>query len=351
MTGSVALDVVIGLVFVFLLYSLLASVIQEIISSWLSLRAADLKEAIERMLDDDTKTKHFSKGFYESPSIKYFAREGEKPSYLTAANFSKVVLDILKGPNPMPGEDFRDRVDASLASGINIKGVSTPINSGGTFVYLQSLWAESQGDVDRFRALIEQWFDDTMDRTSGWYKRKIQKILFFIGLGLAATFNVDSITIAHKLANDPELRKEMVARADKMINDPQVIAHIEKLRQKEKKSPDSLSEDGKKKLAAFDESMRLAEEANKMIKEDIASVNSALGLGYEGIDWGCWTIPRMIVGWILTALAISLGAPFWFDLLNKLMKLRTSVAVASSEKTTTDDAGRTIASRKSGAKG
>ena len=30
------------------------------------------------------------------------------------------------------------------------------------------------------------------------------------------------------------------------------------------------------------------------------------------------------VGWLMTALAITLGAPFWFDLLQKFMSLRTS---------------------------
>jgi hypothetical protein len=32
-----------------------------------------------------------------------------------------------------------------------------------------------------------------------------------------------------------------------------------------------------------------------------------------------------LLGWIVTALAVSLGAPFWFDMLNKIMVVRATV--------------------------
>ena len=53
MFNNVALDVVIGLVFVFLLYSLFATVVAEIIATKLGLRARNLKEAVDRMLNDE----------------------------------------------------------------------------------------------------------------------------------------------------------------------------------------------------------------------------------------------------------------------------------------------------------
>jgi hypothetical protein len=31
------------------------------------------------------------------------------------------------------------------------------------------------------------------------------------------------------------------------------------------------------------------------------------------------------LGWLLTALAVSLGAPFWFDMLNKIIVVRSTV--------------------------
>ncbi len=40
-------------------------------------------------------------------------------------------------------------------------------------------------------------------------------------------------------------------------------------------------------------------------------------------DIGGWLLK--IFGWLITAVAISLGAPFWFDLLNKFMVVRSTV--------------------------
>lgn len=98
MTGSVAIDVAIGLVFVYLLYSLLATIICEIVANYLGLRARNLRETLIRLLEDDSNTTRwkaisvfqnlyssvknlfsrpggeFVKSFYEQATIKYLAR-------------------------------------------------------------------------------------------------------------------------------------------------------------------------------------------------------------------------------------------------------------------------------------
>jgi len=122
MTGSVALDVVIGLVFIFLLYSLFATIICEIIATNIGLRARNLHEAIRRMLEDDrvledNRWKAFvanlkltyqnlfkspgrpiTKEFYSQPTIKYLARSDffSKPSYITPQTFSKTMIEIFR---------------------------------------------------------------------------------------------------------------------------------------------------------------------------------------------------------------------------------------------------------------
>ena len=52
MLDNVALDVFIGLIFVLLVYSLLATVLQEIIARILDLRGKNLVKAIRVMLED-----------------------------------------------------------------------------------------------------------------------------------------------------------------------------------------------------------------------------------------------------------------------------------------------------------
>ncbi|HAQ20757.1 MAG TPA: hypothetical protein DCR40_16225 [Prolixibacteraceae bacterium] len=78
----------------------------------------------------------------------------------------------------------------------------------------------------------------------------------------------------------------------------------------------------------------LIKRADPMIKNDIKKGNGLPGLGpdsYEGITRELGIFVSALIGWIITALALSPGAPFWFDLLNKMMKLRGSVATPTSD--------------------
>ena len=363
MFNSPVLDVVIGLVFIYLLYSLLATVIQELWASLSGLRASILEKGISRMLDDNfvkpgllnkiisgilgivkAKPKPDPKGkvdeekeqvdalsveFYKHPLIKYLGENTfySKPSYLTAQNFSKVFIDLLRGADAMPGQDFKPLIQGALTNGITKWG-NVKISSE-TLSYLKTIWADSQGDVDKFRGSLEQWFDDTMERASGWYKRRTQLYLCIIGLILAGSFNIDTISIAGKLAHDPRLAAQMANNASIFIQNHQELGKQLASAQQDSPKPDA------KKVQAdmskmLEKSTGLLDSAYSMSNRNIAEVNQVMGLGWSAADdnFGWLSIP----GWLITALAISLGAPFWFDLLNKLMKLRSSVAASSTTK-------------------
>lgn len=371
MTGSTALDIVIGLVFIYLLYSLFATVIQEIIATNLAFRSKILEKAIIRMLNDETKKSGFqnlvnrlgsilallfkrtnsdlTKGsladhFYKSPLIKYLAQDHwhSKPSYLTAANFSKTIIDILRGNDPKPGQDFRPKIQDSLDNGLMINinpngGPPIPVlkSDSDTLQFLRSLWADSQGDIEKFKAYLEKWFDDTMERASGWYKQYTQVVLLFIGLGIAAIFNVDTLQIIDKLSNNPKLTAQLVQQADNFVKaHPNFDEELNRLREKKSADADSLK--------AHRDFLFL--KTKEFLNKDLKNVNDLMGLGWveagkcnSGWLWlgyspkgnSPWYLS--LFGWLLTALAISLGAPFWFDLLNKLMKLRSSIQTETAK--------------------
>jgi len=362
MTGSVAIDVVISLVFIYLLYSLLATIIQEILATTvLRLRAVTLKLAIKRMLDDEGNPKAHSRllsdAFYDTPTIKYLADEGKEPSYLESRNFSKAVLDILKGKGLKPGQDAKPRISSSLdsSSGIDVSyGLNShKITDGESFEFLQSLWADSQGDIVKFQMVLEHWFEDTMERTTGWYKKKTQFILFIVGLVIAIIFNVDTIEITGKLSRNPKLTAQIVQQADNFTKaHPNLTKELEQQKRdldkfivsikgdttKNKTTIDSLQKAFNYNKALEKQQNFLLSKADTLINGDIKNVNSLLGIGINHYSFrGECFIKKVgffllsIIGWIITALAISLGAPFWFDLLNKLMRLRSSVATTTSD--------------------
>ena len=358
MTGSVILDIIIGLVFIYLLYSLFATILQEIIATQLSMRAKVLEKALIRMLEDGKSTTAHAltdrikgwyqiifrrnvasddmkvvKTFYNHPLIKYLGEDNwyNKPAYINSSNFSKVIVDMFRG-NDMLGtpEKFGAAVVSGRITDI-VKNEHVHLNEE-TRAYLRSLWIDANGDIEKFRAKVERWFDDTMERATGWYKKYIQLILFFIGMGIAMTFNVDTIQIARHLSRDPKLREQVVQSASNYMQ--KSADYNRRLRQDAKEGDTSAKED----TALKRKTTELLDQANKLLDEDIKSTNKQLAIGWENsktiypTSASCW---MRLLGWIITAFAISLGAPFWFDMLNKLMKVRgagAKVPTAREEK-------------------
>jgi len=375
MINSVVLNVVIDLVFIYLLYSLLITTIQEIIATRFGFRAKILQRAVFRMLEDEEKFANrfksimylFKKAgnggskdsatsaFYDHPLI-LFLGEGNKhgkPSYINRDTFSKVIIDLLRGKDVKPGEDVQPLIQKALDDKKTNWG-NAQINEQ-TLSYLKSIWADSGGDTRLFRIHLEKWFDETMDRASGWYKKYTQVILFFVGLTVAIVFNVDTIKIVDKLEKDPKLREQLVQQADAFVKaNPDLDKEIFKQRstiqslnnQIETKQFSGSDSDSLQELK-MDESFELAKseklkaKADSMLKYATSLVNNDLNdvhhsLGLEWDSYNCNSclfvcILKSLMGWIITALALSLGAPFWFDLLNKLMKLRGAVATPTSD--------------------
>ena len=341
MFNSGVLNIVIGLVFIYLLYSLLATIIQEFIATWLGLRASYLKKGISRMLDDDAKDNAVSNAFYNHPLLVFLAESKihSKPSYLTAQNFAKVLIDLLRGPQAQPGQNFSLLIQQALNTG-NIQWGDAKF-SPMTLSYIKSLWADAQGDVEKFRGLLEQWFDNTMERATGWYKKKTQLILFFIGLVLAIIFNIDTVSISQKLSHNPELAAQLADNASIYVRNHKEIATLAQVKTTD--SATAQNADAKDSGALMkqlsEKSDSLINSANALINENINDANQLLGLGWTGpckhgtgkICISCNFHWWSILGWLITTLAISLGAPFWFDLLNKLMKVRNSVASSTTD--------------------
>lgn len=367
MFDSSIINVIVGLLLIFLLYSLLATIIQEIIATNLNMRGSTLRKSIRQMLDGNDGGKELSQLFYKHPLIRSLTagRIYKKPSYLNGGSFSKVVVDMLRGKEAKAGDNFAPAIQGALDNSKTQWApakITEPANT-----LLKSLWADSQGDVEKFRTLIENWFNNVMDHASGSYKRKTQLMLFFIGLVLAAIFNIDAIQLAKKLSSNPELAKQLAANASaylethkelgtklpaepypvfitndssgfKVGTDKNGIGNetvfcskgdtstlkISLIKNSYQHQVDSVQ------LVLAQKSSKLIDSANAMIHSDIANANDLLGLGWnchgsvnsisvcikENLTW------KSIVGWIITALAISMGAPFWFDLLNKFMKFR-----------------------------
>ena len=82
-----------------------------------------------------------------------------------------------------------------------------------------------------------------------------------------------------------------------------------------------------------------ADAFNAVTKETLLPVGWKHTVGeYWNMLWaqgwdGVWKAFEWVVGWVITACAISLGAPFWFDMLNKIMVVRNAIKPNDPAKT------------------
>lgn len=393
--NNIILDVAIGLIFLYLLYSLLATSINELIATIFAYRHRMLEKAIEQMLDGKNYSYYWwdklfnlfwwifystkkrinknrgleymtglqYKSFFSTQDVSItgsgegdvtlklkrsklnkkaglfasrvtnhplYLRKAEnsilynKPAYLSASAFSDILTDILNGKD-----------DDASPPPILMKNISSFVNDSaqvqGDLKKILNIFIEqANGDVQKFRLLLEDWFDDTMQRVSGWYKRQASKVLFIIGIVLAVGFNVNTIEIAGKLSENQDLRKMMVQSATE---------YVQAKSKAEGNQPLDTS------LSAAKEKIR---EIQNLYNDTLAKVNMMMGLGWnypaEKVNQKRWWIPdfaikpfnkvvfilsetiqspRKWIGFLITALAMTLGAPFWFDLLNKLVNIRS----------------------------
>jgi hypothetical protein len=303
------LDVALGFVFVFLLLSLLATWVQELMATLFSWRSKQLMNIIQHLLDPSTEkldgvarlrkewaqgeeatvaqklTDNAVKAFYEHPIIKGLAKPNEEPSYISTRDFGIVLLDLFTKAGMEEGTPAQDALD-NLKKGIEKLDNSSTRDA---LLVLVETAVATEKDVEKqivaARQSVEAWFDTAMDRASGWYKRTVQWWALAIGIVLVILFNADAIGLAQALWRDSALRETVSASA---------VAYIER--------------DNEAK----------AKEAQQQLAE--------MGLP---IGWSSQNLPSTPTGWLLKAFgwlvsgfAVSQGSPFWFDLLNRFVNIR-----------------------------
>ncbi len=282
------LSVAVGIVFMMLLLSLLASTIMEFISAFLGLRGKNLEKALKNMLapggDESIFNAFKDNALYQQLAGKFFGKN-TPPSYLNAETFRSIYLNVLGGIE-------------SLEKNIQ------HIPNGKLKDLMYQLLEDADFNLKKLPGKIENWYDEVMERSSGWYKRNVSRILIAVGLILAVIFNADTIAVYSKLSKDPASRLEVVAAAQEYINNNQDVTQSAE----QAKSIEALQKD-----------------IETLLTEEISKQYNPLGIGWNDFDsskMDFWAWVLKVIGWAITGLSITLGAPFWFNLLNLLFNIR-----------------------------
>jgi hypothetical protein len=279
-------------VFVYLLISLICSALNETIEAKLKNRSKDLEKGIGNLLGDP----NLVKDLYSHPLIKALYPEGgAKPSYIPSRTFSLALWNM--ATYAQEGANAATAVSRSLPE---IRRTVSQLQDSQLKQALLTLMDEAGDDLERARKNVERWYDDAMDRVSGWYKRRSQKFLLAFGFAFAIALNIDSVRIADKLYLDTPRRNAIVATAEGYA------------------------------AAATKAGSTISSEDVKKNYERIQKLGLPIGWTKDefsqvsGLDW-VGVLGLKLVGLLLTGLAVSLGAPFWFDVLNKFMVVRSTI--------------------------
>jgi hypothetical protein len=312
MSNFPVIDVVVALGFLYLLFALACTTLNEVIAGFFHRRSATLRAGIEHLLGD----KELAEAIYRHPSIVSLARPGkktpEKPSYIPAERFAAVLVDHLTGQQAVTDKE-------ALAAGI---ANAPPAVSK----QLSVLFQLANGDPNEFRARVASWYEETMDRVSGWYKRTVQRQTYVMAIAVVVLLNLDSVQLFNRLWSDSAFRASAVDQAKARI-EATGTAEVPLMEYTEGDSPDagapvlvgtvSLTDSERELLT----SLRGWEEDRARLAADIVRNGGGLGVRTAWLFGSIWS---HLLGWLVTVLAISIGAPFWFDMLNKFVNLRNA---------------------------
>ncbi len=400
MFGTGLIELIIGLILIYFLFSLLTSGVNELAEHFLHRRAKYLESGIVDLLGP------WAARFFRHPLIQALHPEKGRPtpippagaprpnppkfgpSYIPSRTFSMTLLSLvadastqLKADIPVHarGEtlqiqlvsdlgfpatgQFKARIDSELfqvaAAGANLWSATAAVDgtaasehmAGAEVVRARSdppsssdLLADLNGnlesipdeklresvrtfltnanqDLEKWRVDLERWFDDKMDRVSGWYKRKTKVLLLIWGLVIVGAFNADTIVFARALYTDSTLRATVATAAQNILQVAPSPSAASLSGPTPSPSPCPVSTPGQASVPPTGTLQCVANEVSV-----IRDLGLPIGWNSSGPGWprGGSGIPLKIAGLLITAAALTLGAPFWFALLNKFVNFRAS---------------------------
>lgn len=266
MFGSTVLEVAVGLTFCYATVALIVSTVQEALASALRLRARSLLAGIKSMLNDPN-FDLLARALYSHALINPH-EDGigvdqrsiaSKPSYIEPKHFAIALIDTIQ---TIPGNYAQLGRDIDAIDDPQVKRT------------LQSIYQRAAGDMTCFQEAVAGWFDSAMERVSGSYKRRSLLATLLLALLLAMLFNIDSIHLFRSLWQHPALAAQLSVPATAL--DQRALEALWTLPIGWQRVPTTL--DAELALAA--------------------------------------------AGWVLTASTALFGAPFWFDMLQRSVRIR-----------------------------
>ena len=346
MSGFPILDLVVGMIFIYFLLSIICSSAVEIILSANRIRARVLEEWLRKIFSKevtiDGKTISLATAIMDHCTTTALSKTGKSTSYIDAKNFTSALLErISYDPSkplniPAKIQDFVESIQKSDLLPQELKRVFL-MYANEAIETFNEVTDKVTSEVDLFRSKIENWFDTSMQRVGGSFKSRYMRPWTFVVAALAAILlNADSMSIAKYLYSNPDARVKLASQAMNDVKDSSLQHYLDDL----KKSTDFTRNDSMK--ASLEQIQTNISERVNDVKMAKQSLEDVIPLGWDTNNWHKTTASAgsfllKLLGLVLTVFAIMMGAPFWFDTLNKISNLR---GTGSKPQTTAGNDGR-----------
>jgi hypothetical protein len=352
MLNSSILDVAIGLVFCFAGVALFVSSINEVIAAILKSRHRDLFDGVKWLLNNSP----YVVSLYNHalinpllvrnqpvplPSSLGYGAISRHPAYIPSKNFARALTDVI-GSVP--------QTFGALQAAVNNIGDPQLREA------LQGFLVRSNGDIARFEGQVADWFDSAMDRLSGVYKRKTQGVTFLIGFIVSLLFNINACHVLSTLWERPGLATALTSpNATALINNAQALAYSQAKAPTPGSPPNgnAASQQGQQPSSnpvaagqgtdAAKPGTRVRPVEAVQLQKDVLGVLGTLPIGWtpqylKHMAYGLpmhgeadkspsllvWERISFLLGILITASTAVFGAPFWFDLLQRLIQVRST---------------------------
>lgn len=327
MFGSTVLEVAVGMVFVYLLVSLVCSGISDKISEVLNWRARDLEKGIRDLLlggDQEMLNKLYNNNLIQSLATKEYKRVSQvlmktpvvarmvyqgHPGEALAAKADNTTPEPFPAryPTNIPSRTFVlalfDTFVPKEAGGHTTVAdlrntIATKMPDSGIKKQLLALVTGADAKIEDARTNVGNWFSAAETQMTTMYRQYMFWVSLLIGLGVSVFFNVDSTALVTTLWRDPTERAAVVAQATQYATQSQVAA--------------TAASQAAQQINALNLPVgwEIAFRPTFILyPSDFAHAQSPAGVT-------AWLLK--ILGWVITAVAGAQGAPFWFDALKKL---------------------------------
>ncbi|HEY5406986.1 MAG TPA: hypothetical protein VIJ92_07860 [Ginsengibacter sp.] len=337
MSGFPILDLVVGIIFVYFLLSIISSSGVEMILTGLKARAALLEEWLSRIFykpitQPDGTTVTLAHAIMDHCSVTALSSTRKSTSYIDAKNFTAALLEKITFDPANPISVAKD-IDEFIAA-INKTTALAPEFQRILLMYAndakdtyKAVSEKTESEIDLFREKIENWYNSSMDRVTDALKKKYSRpATLLVAIIVTVCLNADSIALAKYLYSNPEVRTKIAMQAYSAADDSVLIKQVQQINLNNADTSSHNTMNAQEIKNSIAQKIADIDRAKKGLNDVMPLTWKAGELNNASGKLSLRLLFSKITGLLATILAIMMGAPFWFDMLNKISNLRSTGA-------------------------